>query len=247
MSGDIFVGCCGFPGTRRVYYADFPLVELQSTFYQPPPLGTVARWRSEAPPSFRFAVKAWQVITHPHSSPTYRRMRRRPSSDDPAGYGGFQQSPEVQRAWRVVQAVSAALRAPAILFQCPPSFHCNSETAGRLQAFLRGARTEAGDGVALVWEPRGDWDEGLVRDLCQDLGLTHCVDPLVASPVAGEIAYFRLHGGAHYRHRYSDAELARLRDICREQLAAGRSPVYVLFNNMAMADDARRFQRLLAE
>ncbi len=246
MNGEILVGCCGFPGTRRAYYADFPVVELQSTFYQPPSLGTVARWRSEAPTSFRFTVKAWQIITHPHSSPTYRRMRRRPSSDDPAGYGGFQPSREVRRAWRVVQAVSAALRATAILFQCPPSFHCSEETVARLQAFVAEARAEAGGDTALIWEPRGAWDEGLVRDLCQELGLTHCVDPLVASPAAGSVSYFRLHGGAHYRHRYSDAELARLHDVCRDQLAAGRSPVYVLFNNMAMADDARRFQRLLA-
>ncbi len=56
-------------------------------------------------------------------------------------------------------------------------------------------------------------------------------------------------GYVHHRDRLAgivDAELARLRDVCTEQLAAGRSPLYVLFNNMAMADDARRFQRLLA-
>lgn len=246
MSADILVGCCGFPEAKRAYYAEFPLVELQSTFYQPPSLGVAARWRSEAPPGFQFTMKAWQVITHPASSPTYRRMRRRPPNDDPHGYGLFQPSEEVRRAWRLSHALAATLRAPAILFQCPAAFRPEDANIEHLRLFVQEARGDVGTSIALVWEPRGNWDTAMVRDLCQELGLTHCVDPLISQPAAGSFAYFRLHGGARYRHRCSEAEMQRLVDVCREQLAVGRRPVYVLFNNIAMLDDARRFQRLLA-
>lgn len=246
MSADILVGCCGFPEAKRAYYAEFPIVELQSTFYQPPSLGLAARWRSEAPAAFLFTMKAWQVITHPATSPTYRRMRRRPASDDPRGYGLFQPSEEVRRAWRVSHAIAATLRAPVILFQCPPSFRQEDANIEHLRSFLREARRDVGESTALVWEPRGKWDAAMVRDLCEELGLSHGVDPLASEPAAGAIAYFRLHGGTRYRHCYSERELERLLDICRAQLAAGRRPVYVLFNNVAMLDDARRFQRLVA-
>jgi len=55
------------------YLSQYELVEAQQTFYKPPRLKTALRWRREAPPQFEFAVKAWQLITHPISSITYRR------------------------------------------------------------------------------------------------------------------------------------------------------------------------------
>jgi uncharacterized protein YecE (DUF72 family) len=71
----IKVGCCGFPVKRETYYHTFQVAEVQQTFYQPPLLATGKRWREEAPPDFEFTMKAWQLITHEPSSPTYRRLR----------------------------------------------------------------------------------------------------------------------------------------------------------------------------
>jgi len=51
------------------------VVEVQQTFYQIPRIATGKRWREEAPPDFEFTMKAWQLITHEPSSPTYRRLR----------------------------------------------------------------------------------------------------------------------------------------------------------------------------
>lgn len=55
---------------------------------------------------------------------------------------------------------------------------------------------------------------------------------------------YRLHGrpAYHYRYRYTDAELQILRDMLRPT-----QPNRVLFNNDSMADDARRFIRLLTD
>ncbi|MFQ5896116.1 MAG: DUF72 domain-containing protein, partial [Nitrospinota bacterium] len=73
---DLRAGCCGFPLSQGEYFRRYPSVEVQQTFYHPPKVETAARWREAAPPSFEFAVKAWQLITHPPSSPTYRRLRK---------------------------------------------------------------------------------------------------------------------------------------------------------------------------
>ncbi len=72
--GRVKVGCCGFPGGMRGYFSRFEVVEVQQTFYQPPRMETALRWRREAQADFEFVIKAWQLITHPSSSPTYRNV-----------------------------------------------------------------------------------------------------------------------------------------------------------------------------
>jgi uncharacterized protein YecE (DUF72 family) len=66
------IGCCGFVAAQAQYFRLFKVIEIQQTFYQLPWLETAAKWRSAAPEDFEFTLKAWQVITHEPSSPTYR-------------------------------------------------------------------------------------------------------------------------------------------------------------------------------
>jgi uncharacterized protein YecE (DUF72 family) len=70
------VGCCGFRSARADYVQLFPVVEVQQTFYQPPQISTLKRWREDAPTDFEFTIKAWQLITHEARSPTYKRLKR---------------------------------------------------------------------------------------------------------------------------------------------------------------------------
>ena len=70
MSRKLYVGCCGFPYARKKYYEYSKVVELQNTFYELPSLEWGRSARREAPEGFVFTIKAWQVITHPHTSPT---------------------------------------------------------------------------------------------------------------------------------------------------------------------------------
>ncbi len=65
------------------------------------------------------------------------------------------------------------------------------------------------------------------------------------SPSHPSAVRVRLHGRGGYR--YSDDELEALRQMCLRQLEGGRRPVYCLFNNAFMLEDALRFQRLLAQ
>ncbi|MEW5865158.1 MAG: DUF72 domain-containing protein [Pseudomonadota bacterium] len=230
---DLRVGCCGFAMARPRYFATFGLVEVQHTFYQPPRLATLARWRVQAPASFEFTLKAWQLITHEPASPTYRRLKTPVPPNRRARYGSFRPTAEVAAAWAATLECARVLRASVIVFQCPASFAPTPEHVANLRRFFRKARGEAGD-IVLAWEPRGAWPRALVRSLCAELDLRPVLDPFAQKPFPGTWRYFRLHGRGGYRYRYSDSELRALHSLCR-------GTTYVLFNNTAMADDARRF------
>src|SRR5688500_560982 len=54
------LGMCGFTIGAAAYFRQFKVVEVQQTFYDPPSLSTLEKWRQEAQPSFEFTMKAWQ-------------------------------------------------------------------------------------------------------------------------------------------------------------------------------------------
>ena len=234
------VGLCGFTIRIGEYPRAFPVVEVQQTFYQPPAEGVMRRWRRGVPEGFEFTLKAWQLVTHAAGSPTYRRLRRPLTDAERAGAGAFRDTPVVAEGWRTTVACAGILGATAILFQCPASFRPTDENVANLHAFFR--RIERPAGVRLLWEPRGPWPPEVVASACAAHGLVHVVDPFVNATVTTGVTYFRLHGITGSRHVYTDAELARLRDMVP---ATGET--YVMFNNIPRAADARRFGALLGE
>ena len=96
------------------------------------------RWRQEAPAGFEFAIKCFQLVTHPATSPTYRRLRR--TAPPAAAVGGFRDTPEVRAGWEETVAAADALGARIVLLQTPAQQgHCRP--AGQLfpEAASRGA------------------------------------------------------------------------------------------------------------
>ena len=234
------IGLCGFTVAIADYARSFPVVEVQQTFYQPPAEFVMRRWRANVPANLEFTIKAWQLITHPAKSPTYRRLRTPLTDAERAEAGGFRDTPVVAEAWRTSLACAELVGATAILFQCPASFRPTDENIANLDAFFR--RCKSPPGVRLLWEPRGPWPAPVVASLCAAHRLVHVVDPFVTPTVtaADNVTYYRLHGITGARHVYTDAELLRLREMLP---AAGET--YVMFNNIPRADDARRFARLI--
>jgi uncharacterized protein YecE (DUF72 family) len=231
------VGCCGWTQSQKRYLATFPAIEIQQTFYQPPDVSVVKRWRQLAPPGFRFCIKAWQLITHTPASPTYRRLGFRVGTKENDLYGSFRPTDEVALAWERTQEVANILDASVIVFQCPASFLPTRENIRNFKSFM--AQVDRA-GRALAWEPRGEaWLPPLIRDLCAEYDLIDCVDPFKRDSVSGGSLYWRLHGRDGYRYHYTDEDLSNLRARLAARLDG--SVDYVMFNNMSSRQDAVRF------
>lgn len=230
----IKVGCCGFRSSRESYFRVLDAVEVQHTFYQPPQVSTLRRWREEASKGFEFTLKAWQLVTHQSSSPTYKRLKRQLTEEEKEGAGFFRPSRIVEEAWELTRECAGALGARAVVFQCPASFRPVRENVENMRRFFSGV--ERG-GLTFCWEPRGGWPRELVAELCEELELWHVVDPFAERTVTPGRCYFRLHGRKGWRYKYEDGELEELHSMLPKDAAS-----YVFFNNVEMLDDAARFK-----
>jgi uncharacterized protein YecE (DUF72 family) len=240
MNGQTRVGTCGFAESHGKTFSDFDIVEVQQTFYQPPRVTTVERWREQAPNEFIFTLKAWQLLTHEASSPTYRRLKEPLSDSHLAKVGGFKWNAVTRMAWQRTRELAEALKAEAIVFQTPRSFVPTRDNLRRIYRFFD---TIDRHGRRMVFEPRGEaWTDEIVRRIVIDLSLVHGVDPFLRRPVGRGLRYFRLHGrpAYHYRYRYTNADLSALREMLSRAW-----PNRVLFNNDSMTVDAKRFVRIL--
>lgn len=226
-------GCGGFPVSRRRYFAALSAVEIDTSFYNLPKLVTAETWRAEAPQGFDFALRAWQMITHPGDSSGYARMRAAIAPKRRPFCGHFKPTSEVDRAWQATRAVAQALGARFIVFETPSSFYPDSN---HLRDFYRFFQSIERGSFSCVWQPRSrEWKDKLVAKVCADLKLVAAAQPLEGKPGFGNIHYVRL---PESQAGYTDAQLEEVRQAC-----AGK-PAYVFFRNRAAWDDARRYERL---
>ena len=232
------LGLCGWNGSQGAYFDNFDCIEIQSTFYDPPAPRVARRWRATAPSGFQFCIKAWQLITHTAASPTYRRLRSPIPENERGSLGSFRQTEQVWQSWQRTLEIAMALEARVILFQCPKSFLPTSANLINFSAFFRRLGR---DNFRLAWEPRGEaWTEDVVRELCAEHNLIHCVDPFEARSVHGDIRYWRMHGRGSYSYRYTDTDLKAL----KQMLGTQPQPGYLMFNNFSSKADALRLQQL---
>jgi uncharacterized protein YecE (DUF72 family) len=238
MAPSVQIGTCGFGRLRQSdYVKTLPAVEIQHTFYQPPMIKTLEKWREEAPEDFEFTLKAWQLITHESTSPTYKRIKRKLSQTELDDAGFFKPTMIVRAALDLTLECARALKARTILFQCPARFQPVPENIFNLKRFFSEIER---DEFNFVWEPRGDWDDRMIKELCEELDLWHCVNPFARSTLTPERAYYRLHGIPRWRYTFEDGEL--------EELAASlpkKKLSYVFFNNITMKEDALRFEKIV--
>jgi len=238
----LLVGCCGFTKSMKAYSSDFKLVELQTTFYRVIRLETARKWRSQVPEDFIFTVKAFQGITHPPSSPTWRRSNIKPTKN----HGELKPTKEVQESWKITKSICEELRSPFCLIQTPSSFKDTPENYRNAEAFFSSIER---DSIDIGFEPRG-WSPDSIARLCKRARLVHVTDPFLQDPVTlgrHKVVYVRLHGSppgkTMYNYSYTDEDLATLYRKIKEY---DGDIIYVLFNNVTMERDSRRFIKLFS-
>jgi len=243
----VFHGTCGFPRTKRILREKLKAVEVQQTFYKPPPVETLKRWREELG-GLRIHVKAWQLVTHPPSSPTYRRAGLKVPPEKRDKYGLLQLTEEVKEAWMKTVEAAETLDADFIVVQTPPSFKYSEENERRVEKFFEWAK---GSWKRIAWEPRGSWREhpDAVKRVVERVGVVHAVDPFKWwPPLSDGPLYLRLHGRGkgevNYKYKYTDEDL---KDLALMILNSKREEAHVMFNNVYMFQDALRFYEIFEE
>ena len=223
------IGTCGMPVSWSKYTDELPVMEVQKTFYSPMNIKTAERWRKRVPPNFEFTLKAPQAITHPPSSPTYRRYKGHMGD-----FGYFKLNEDTKKAWSNFVKIAKVLNAKVVVFQSPPSFRENEENLERIEYFFSAIDRE----FVFGWEPRGTWEEKTVMNICKKLELIHVVDPFKNRSTYGPFKYYRLHGIGGYRYSYSFEDLKLLAGWVNEG-------DYVMFNNTDMWKNALDFKKII--
>ena len=247
-----YIGCCGFPVSRKKYFASLRVVELQQTFYKLPRPETAVKWREEAPEDFIFTMKIWQVITHPPSSPTWRKAGIKVDDESKKLYGFFKPTEENIQAWEKTIEIARAVKARILVAQTPPSFGYSKENENNMIKFFEKVKR---DSFTIGWEPRGDWRKypEKVLNLVTRLNLIHVVDPFRWWPPVKITAtiYLRLHGiggkETNYSYKYTIKDFDNLCGMLLELSNSNVDEVYIMFNNKYMFQDALSFKKYLEE
>ncbi|MEM4399001.1 MAG: DUF72 domain-containing protein [Candidatus Nitrosocaldus sp.] len=249
-----YVGCCSRRVTWQEYARLFNAIEVDSTFYRLPRVETARRWVEGTSGRVTFCIKAFQGITHPIDSPTWRRAGAQRPTSNLDRYGHLKPTEENFACWDATLALCKAVNARLCLLQLPPSFECNDENVDNAIAFLSSIRRD-GVSVGIELRHRSWMDEENKGKLLSmlDRDVVHVVDPFTWMPLAvKKIVYFRMHGKLsirssssityYYSYRYGDDELARLKQVVDTLYA---DETFIMFNNTSMHDDALRFRSLL--
>ena len=190
------------------FYAEtFDTVEINNSFYMLPKAETFEKWREQAPPGFRYAVKANRFLT---------QAKKLKDCEEP-----------LDRMMPLFRRLGETLR--PILYQLPPRLKLNLE---RLESFLQLVPKD----VTNVFEFRDkSWYAPETMELLERYGASFCAHDMPGSAserwAVGPIAYVRFHGGeGKYWGRYSDEGLLSWTDWMVGQARSGRE-VWAYFNN----------------
>ena len=246
----LFIGCCGIPVSRAKYFSELKVIELQNTFYDLFSEEEAKRFRKRLPEDIVVCIKAWQVITHPYTSPTWKKMKRKPKGVI-ENYGYLRPTKENFEAWENVLAIAKILNSRAIVLQTPPSFNFNDENLSNAYQFFSAIKR---NDMIIAWEPRGTWRQARSAiEKIVDLGIVHVTDILREDPVDPEktrTIYSRLHGlgprEVNYKYRYTDDDLKQLISKILVHVEKVRE-IFIMFNNIYMFEDSRRFKNLFLE
>ncbi|GIF15933.1 DUF72 domain-containing protein [Actinoplanes teichomyceticus] len=250
------------PEKRLAHYAkNFPVVEVDATYYGPPSEQTTRLWAQRTPPGFTFNIKAFSLLTgHPtRVSALYKDLR--PETTKKNVYPQDLPPKAYEQVWSrflaALDPLAEAGKLGALLFQFPPWFGIRRSNRDFLLEVVDRCKP-----LRPVFEFRNaSWFEGANRDETLDFLRAHelpyvavdmpqghksSVPPVMAA--TADLAVVRFHGHSDkwtskdiyekFGYLYSRAELAEWAPKLRA-LADEAKNTHVLMNNCC-ADFAQR-------
>ncbi|HTJ36376.1 MAG TPA: DUF72 domain-containing protein [Dactylosporangium sp.] len=247
---------------RLGYYAgQFPLVEVDATYYAPPNEQTTRLWAQRTPPAFTFNVKAFSLLTGHPTKVSALPKDLRPDTGKPNVYPRDLSSAVYDDVWSrflsALDPLAEAGKIGSLLFQFPPWFtirRSNKQTLLEVASRCKPLR------VAVEFR-HASWFDGDNRDETLDFLRTHDLPYVVVDMPQGhrssvppvveatsDLAVVRFHGHSErwtskdihekFGYLYSSAELSDWAPRLRA-LAANTSQTHVLMNN-CYSDYAQR-------
>jgi uncharacterized protein YecE (DUF72 family) len=262
---------------RLGFYADqFPVVEVDATYYAPPSERVAGMWVERTPQSFRFDVKAFRLLTQhptPHNS-LWKEFREGLPDDVKAKKNVYvrdlpreMQADAFSRFAEALMPLHSAGKLGLILFQLPPYVYPTRGSFG----YLKWAAEQLSEYRMAVEFRNSRWmdDEHATETLeflerhamayvCVDepQGFTSSVPPITAA--TADVAEVRFHGrnaenwekrgiSAAERFRYDYPKDELQEWVPRiESLAESAGEVHAMMNN-CYADYGVRSARTLAD
>jgi len=229
----LFVGTSGwaYPSWKPDFYPDklaqkkflshyatkLNTVEVNFTFRQLVKETTIQNWLEQTPPTFRFGVKAHQVITH---------IKRLKGTED-----------FVPRFLATIEPLASAGKLGPVLFQLPPNLKADPTLLKDFLALL--PRT-----LPAAFEFRHDsWFTDSTWDVLKSHGAALCVaeteERTTPDVVTAPFIYYRFR-----KPSYTEEERGSMTARIREHMAAGRN-VFAYFKHEETPEGALSAMELL--
>jgi uncharacterized protein YecE (DUF72 family) len=252
----------------RYYSSQFPLVEVDSTYYFPPSEKNSELWVERTPEGFTFNIKAFSLLTQ-HPTKTEALYKDLDVPDKRNVYAKDLKPEVVDEVWdrflSALEPLHEAGKLGALLFQFPPWFVIGRKNRDYI---LECAKRSAPIPILVEFRHKSWLSErnrhetlefleghGLAY-VCVDMpqGFKSSVPPVVAA--TADLAAIRFHGHndaewesgsvqRRFKYLYSDEELRRWAPKVHD-LAAEAKSTHVLMNN-CYRDYAQQNARELAD
>jgi uncharacterized protein YecE (DUF72 family) len=239
----------------RYYATQFPVVEVDSTYYTPPNEANSERWVARTPDGFRFDVKAFSLLTQHPTRPAALYKDLRPETEKKNVYAKDLEPKVVDEVWeRFLSALSPLQEAGklgAVLFQFPQWFTLKRAN----KEYLLECKERAAPYRISVEFRSATWfrDEAATEEtldflrsyalpfVCVDMPQGHAssVPPVVAA-TSKDMAVVRFHGHSEkwtsrdiyerFGYLYDEKELKPWASRLRE-LGEQTAETHVLLNN----------------
>ena len=238
----IYVGTCGFCERIKSYFNDYETVEIQKTFYRIIEEKTLLKWKKMSPSGFIFNFKVFQGITHPKTSPTWKRSNLK--LDKLGEVGNLTPNTQVMNFWKRMLRYQKILEAKVLVIQLPRSFDDTEKNISNAEKFFE--KIERGN-FEIGIELRG-WGVENIKKLCRKYDLIDVTDPIYRMPLSKKKKYyFRLHGmqkngRIDYRYEYTKKDLLTIKN---KILSLKAKEIYLMFNNVQMKKNSKEMKEIL--